>query len=56
MRTMSACCFTEYAKSPGCAMLLIVDCAAEIEKEERLWKSSQIVEKRTRSLLQARVL
>src|SRR3954469_24739126 len=22
MRTMSACCFTEYAKSPGCAMRL----------------------------------
>src|SRR3954470_3255940 len=46
MRTMSACCFTEYAKSPGCAMLLsfwIVQEELERKKDSgnlaKLWKS-----------------
>src|SRR3954471_4620938 len=55
MRTMSACCFTEYAKSPGCAMLLsfwIV--REELERKKDSGNQGRIVEKRARSLLQAR--
>src|SRR5206468_709885 len=55
MRTMSACCFTEYAKSPGCAMLLsfwIV--REELKRKKDSGNRGRIVEKRARSLLQAR--